>query len=218
MSAPESDPDAVRERTRAYYDTVAETYLALFRDELGPKEYDRAALERFAARVGARGRVIDAGCGPCGHVARYLTDAGLEVTGVDLSPVCVALARREQPDLRFETMAMEAMTFPDASFDGLVAYHSLMYLPKAVWPALARGFHRVLRPGGVLLVVAKEGEGEGLVPDPLGSGLETFFALAGQTGLERWLTAGGFRVLHADTREPYPFEIPVRRVFVLAER
>lgn len=218
MSAPGFDPDEVRERTRAYYDAIAATYLELFRDELGPKEYDRGALDRFAARVGPGGRVIDAGCGPCGHVARHLTDAGLVVTGVDLSPTCVALARRTQPDLRFETMAMEAMTFADASFDGLVAYHSIMYVPKAAWPALARGFHRVLRPGGALLVVAKEGEGEGFVPDPLGSGLETFFAYATQPELEGWLTDGGFRVLHAETREPYPFEIAVRRAFVLAER
>ena len=100
---------------------------------------------------------------------------------------------------------MEAMTFPDASFDGLVAYYSVIYTPRVALPALGREFHRVLRPGGALLVVVKEGETEGWIPDPMGSGRETFFA--NFTGRDRAL-ARGRRLPRGARRDARP--VPVR--------
>ena len=82
------EPDAAR----SSYDVVAETYAGKFSDELSRKPLDREWLERFA-RDCPRGRVLDIGCGP-GHVGRFLADRGLDVTGIDLSPAMVDVARR----------------------------------------------------------------------------------------------------------------------------
>jgi SAM-dependent methyltransferase len=46
------------------------------------------------------GEVCDMGCGP-GHVSRYLHDAGATVSGLDLSPRMVEIARQLNPDLSF---------------------------------------------------------------------------------------------------------------------
>jgi len=212
------DPGEVRARTREYYDAVARTYFERFRDELAAKTYDRRLLDRLAAELGPGARVCDAGCGPCGHTARHLADAGLEVIGTDLSPACVALARAAQPALRFAVMAMEAMALRDACCDGILAYYSLLYTPKAALPALLGELRRVLRPGGRLLAAVKEGDHEGFVADPLGSGRETYFADFREAELRAILEGAGFRCVFSATRAPYDFEIPVRRVFVLARK
>jgi SAM-dependent methyltransferase len=207
-------PAAVREA----WDPRADRYLELFRDELEAKPYDQAALQAFAARVGADGRVVDVGCGPCGHVAALLTRLGLETLSVDLSPRCVELARREQPQLRFEVMDLAALALPVGAIDGLVAYYALHDQPRARLDATFAEFARVLRPGGQLLVVAKEGTEEGLVADPLGSGLTVYWASQTGPGLAARATAAGFRVETCEVREPLPGEIAARRVYLAAER
>jgi len=73
--------------TRRSYDAVAETYAALFGDELAGKPLDRALLAAFAETVS--GPVADLGCGP-GHVTAHLHDIGCQATGVDLAPEMVA--------------------------------------------------------------------------------------------------------------------------------
>lgn len=212
------DPLEIRARTRAYYDDVGHRYFELFRDELEAKPYDLRLLESFAARLGPGARVCDAGCGPCAHTTRRMAQAGLDVIGIDLSPVCASIARAAQPDLPFAAMAMDAMAFADGSFEGVLAYHSVHSTPKAHVPVLLAELLRVLAPGGLLLVATKEGDGEGFVDDPLGSGHRTFFALYREAELRERLTAAGFGVTFAETREPYPSEISVRRIYVIGRK
>ncbi len=208
----------MRRRTRDYFDAVGRTYYELFHDELRRKDHDRALLDRFAAMLGPGATVCDAGCGPCGHTARHLARAGLEVTGIDLSPVCVAIARETNPGLVFEIMDMAAMTFPDAAFDGILAYYSILYTPKQDVPALLRELRRVLKPGGLALMVVKEGASEDFIPDPLGTPQTTFFASFTEPELRGLVAEAGFDVVSAATREPLAEEIAVRRIYVMGRK
>jgi len=206
------------EDVASYWDAVAERYLALFRDELRGKPYDLAVLERFATSLGPGARVGDVGCGPCGHVTRILADHRLEVVGTDLSTACIALARREQPALRFDVMDMADLALGDGALDGLVAYYSLHYQPKDRVRDTLRECARVLRPRGRLLVVAKEGAGEGWIGDPLGSGREVFWCAFSADELRQLVEECGFDILDCDTRAPLDDEIATRRVYLSAER
>ena len=170
------DLSEVRDHTRMYFDTVGARYFELFHRELEQKTQDLDLLGRFADMLGERAQVCDVGCGPCGHIASFLAGCGLDMVGIDLSPQCVALAKAAQPELSFRAMDMLEMTFNEESLDGLVAYYSILYTPKAHIPRLLREFHRVLKPGGKVLVTVKEGEGEGWIEDPIGTGQSTFFA------------------------------------------
>jgi SAM-dependent methyltransferase len=201
-----------------YWDGVADRYLALFRDELAGKPLDLQLLGTFAERVGPGGRVCDAGCGPCGHVTRYLADRGLDVVGVDLSARCVELARVEQPSLHFERMDMRSLAFPDGALDGLVAYYVTHYQPSATLPALLGEFLRVLRPGGQLLVVAKAGRGEGWIEDPLGGGTPVFWSAGTEQELVAAVETAGFSVTLRGQRSPQADEIAADRIYVAAER
>jgi ubiquinone/menaquinone biosynthesis C-methylase UbiE len=202
----------------AYWDAAAQTYLDLFRDEFAQKPFDLASLRNFAQHFQQMRSVLDVGCGPCGAISRILTGHGLTVTGIDISAQCVALARAEQPDLAFEIMDMAAMTFPDQTFDGLVAYYALHYTPVSELPAMIREFARVLKPGGRLLLVAKEGDGEGWIDDPLGVTDRVFWSAPDLTTLQNLLTDKGFSIVDCQVRNPLAQEIDVRRLYLTAAR
>jgi ubiquinone/menaquinone biosynthesis C-methylase UbiE len=210
--------DEHRATVARYWDAVAERYLELFCDEFQGKPFDRRILASFARELTAGARVCDAGCGPCGHVTRLLADAGLNAVGVDISPKCIELARKEQPSLRFEVMDMAGMNFPDGEFQGLVAYYSLHYQPKLSLRGVIREFSRVLCPQGLLLIVVKEGSSEGWIADPMGSGQQVFWCDFQPQELQSLVSANGFDITGSEVREPLPEEIAVRRIYLLARR
>jgi SAM-dependent methyltransferase len=101
----------------------------------------------------AGARVVEVGCGP-GPVSRALASRpGIEVVGVDPSPLFIAKARelaRDLPNLAFVEGDARALPFEDDSFDVLVFHTTLCHVPG---PELALGEAlRVLRRDGVLAV------------------------------------------------------------------
>ena len=159
--------DAVRDRlrepaflteTRNGWGAFAPEYAERFRDELAAKVWDRALLSGFAELVRAvPGPVVDIGCGP-GAVTAYLHDLGLAVTGIDLAPEMVAIARRDHPQVPFEVGSMTDLDRPDASLSGLVAWYSVINIPDDTLPAVFAGFHRVLAPGAPMILTFQVGE------------------------------------------------------------
>ncbi|QFZ22693.1 class I SAM-dependent DNA methyltransferase [Saccharothrix syringae] len=149
--------------TRESYDTVAETYAEFVKPRFGEDVLGRALLGAFVELTRGVGPVLDAGCGP-GQVTAHLAGLGASVLGVDLSPRMVGIARREHPDLRFEVGSMTALDQPDGAFGGVLAWSSTMHLPPAELPGVLAGFHRVLAPGGHLLMGFHVGD-EHLAPE-----------------------------------------------------
>jgi SAM-dependent methyltransferase len=146
--------------TRTSYDTVAASYADLLRDALANAPYERAMLALFAELVhtAGGGPVVDVGCGP-GRITAHLQTLGVDAFGIDLSPAMIDIARRDYPGLRFEVGSMTDLDVPDAFVAGLVAWFSLIHIPDDEIPAVLAHFHRVLRPGGTLLVVFHVGDG-----------------------------------------------------------
>ncbi|MDT0327767.1 class I SAM-dependent DNA methyltransferase [Nocardiopsis lambiniae] len=146
------------DRTRAAYDTVAADYAEIARDDLDDKPLDRALLAAFAERVRAgTGEVADLGCGP-GRITAFLRSLGVEAFGVDLSPGMISVARREHPDLRFEVGSMTALDLVDGSLAGAVAWYSTVHTPPDLLPTVFAEIHRVLAPGGHLVIAFKAGD------------------------------------------------------------
>jgi ubiquinone/menaquinone biosynthesis C-methylase UbiE len=148
------------EDVRTSYDTVAESYAELLRGSMERAPAECGALAMFAelVRGAGGGPVLDAGCGT-GRLTAVLDRLGLEVSGVDLSPGMVGVARREHPGHRFEVGSMTDLDVADASLAGVVAWSTLIHVPDDELPRVLAEFHRVLRPGGVVLVAYFGGEG-----------------------------------------------------------
>ncbi|MFJ5722463.1 class I SAM-dependent DNA methyltransferase [Streptomyces sp. NPDC093149] len=150
-----------RRATTDAYDAVAVLYAGLARDDLDTIPLDRAVLAAFAETVRAAGPgpVAELGCGP-GPVTAHLRDLGLDVFGVDLSPVMIDLAREAYPDLRFEVGSMDALDLADGRLQGIVSWYSVIHTPPQDVPPYFAEFRRVLAPDGTLLLAFFESEGE----------------------------------------------------------
>jgi SAM-dependent methyltransferase len=93
-------------------------------------------------------RVLEYGCGPGSH-AFDLARRGAHVTGIDISPVAMEIARdraaREGLEAEFLVMDAEHTTFPDGSFDLIVGSGILHHLDLSrTYAEIAR----LLAPGG----------------------------------------------------------------------
>ena len=202
---------------QAAYDAVAEEYAHTFYHELEGKPFDRALLDHFSLRLVGKGPVLEIGCGP-GQIARYLKDKGLDVRGIDLSPAMVSVAARLNPDIRFTTANMLALSEEDNSLAGIAAFYSLICLPMSDIPAALREFHRALMPGGLLLFSFHGGEGGIHADEWFGKPVSLDVTLFQPDEMERCLRDAGFRVELVRTRPPYDFEYPTTRCYALAQK
>jgi ubiquinone/menaquinone biosynthesis C-methylase UbiE len=119
----------------------------------------RQALVPLKAAVGRRDgvRLLDVACGTgCFLREVKANHPRLRVTGLDLSPHYLAVARRKlQPWSRawFVEGAAEAMPFADRQFDAVTCIYLFHELPPCVRRTVAHEIRRVLRPGGTLIFV-----------------------------------------------------------------
>jgi SAM-dependent methyltransferase len=201
---------------RDSYDSAAAAYAEHLSAELEHKPLDRHLLNRFAEETRGRGLVADLGCGP-GHVARYLSEQGVGVFGLDISPNMVAVAQRLNPDLDFRVEDMRHMTASDASLVGVVMFYSIVHFGLAELRPIFQEARRVLVPGGLALVSFHVGEQLVHVDDLFGAQVSLDFQFHGPERVVGALRAANLVVTEHVEREPYEgAEYPSRRCYLLA--
>jgi SAM-dependent methyltransferase len=98
--------------------------------------------------VGAGTKLLDIGCGS-GYSARMAASLGATVTGIDITPELIEIARERVPDgAEFEVGDMDALPFVDAAFDAAVGFNSFQFAADAA--RAVREAARVVKPGGLV--------------------------------------------------------------------
>jgi SAM-dependent methyltransferase len=212
--------DADRLKTiRGDYDLIAHDYAVNIGNELASKPFDCELLTRFAAAISGRGGVCELGCGP-GHVSRFLRDLGVSVFGLDLSHGMVEESRRLNPDIDFCIGDMLALPLPGQSLAGIVSFYSIVNFPLESLPAVFTEMHRVLQPGGLLLLAFHIGD-EVLRPAELwGRPISMEFIHHQPLKILELLRMAGFAIDEMLERGPYAPEIEYQshRAYVFARK
>lgn len=201
------------------YDRIAEEYAARIYGELDHKPLDRMLLDNFAARVRGTGLACELGCGP-GHVARYLHDRGVDIFGLDLSPGMLEQARKLNPGLEFRQGNMLSLEVEDGSWAAIVAFYSIVHIPKADIPQVFREMNRALKLGGLLFLAFHLGDEVLPEEDLWGHRVSLDLVLFWRKEVERYLTNAGFSIVDSLERDPYAPEVEYqsRRAYILAKK
>jgi ubiquinone/menaquinone biosynthesis C-methylase UbiE len=210
--------DQINELTRKAYDKTAEKYHDHFKNEIFQKEYDRLILDKFSNSLPTDSLICDAGCGPSGHISKYLVDKGHRAVGIDISQKCIDIAASYNPQIEYEVMDMMNTKFEDGHFDGVISFYSVIYTPKEFVKNIFAEFNRLLKGKGKLLVVVKKGANEGIIDDDWYEGHPVYFTHFIEQEIKDYFVQNNFKLDFFDTRKPYDFEFNVERIFAIGTK
>lgn len=141
----------VKEKILEAYETLAEQYNARIDHKPHNAYYDRPNTLNLIGDVKGE-RILDAACGP-GKYAEIFLEQGAYVTGFDLSPKMVALAKARngaQGEFFEHDLSQPLAMFEDAQFNCIVCALALHYIED--WNPVLNEFNRVLKKGGRLVI------------------------------------------------------------------
>lgn len=99
--------------------------------------------------------ILDVGCGS-GVKAKYLTDRGLKVVGIDISDKLLKIAKKEVPQAKFYIIDMADVDRLKESFDGIFAQASLLHIAKKDIRKILEKLISKLKPDGYFYATVKE--------------------------------------------------------------
>jgi len=111
--------------------------------------------------------VLDVGCGPGVALRDYATKRDIRACGIDYSEPMIETAKRltkeagPSPEIEFQTASVTELPYGENEFDVVTSHRCLMALLD--WDRqqeALRDIHRVLKPGGTLVLM--EGTFEGI--------------------------------------------------------
>jgi ubiquinone/menaquinone biosynthesis C-methylase UbiE len=131
----------------------------VYGQDIGQNSWTTAdELARFADKAGlaSGAHILEVGCGAGGPALYLARRLGLRLTGVDINQAGIeaatAAAKADGLSERAQFLAVDGsgpLPFEDGSFDGVLLIDAIGHIPDR--QKLLAEFHRLLRPGGVLL-------------------------------------------------------------------
>ncbi|MEZ0183171.1 class I SAM-dependent methyltransferase [Flavobacterium oncorhynchi] len=95
--------------------------------------------------------VFEIGCGP-GNITKYLLSkkTSLKITGIDIAPKMIELAKANNPSANFEVMDTRELSSLDQKFDAIMCGFCLPYLSKEDCSKLINDSAKILLNNGIL--------------------------------------------------------------------
>jgi ubiquinone/menaquinone biosynthesis C-methylase UbiE len=136
------------------FDKGAEAYQAKFMDL---KNY-HGTFDFFCESVKKENaEILELGCGP-GNITHYLLSKrpDFKITGTDLAPRMLELARMNNPAATFELMDCRDILKPGKNFDGLVFGFCFPYISKEDVLQIVADAKKVLNENGIIYISTME--------------------------------------------------------------
>ena len=118
----------------------------------------RWCFRSFPRSTASQTRLLDMGCGTGRH-AQFFAREGYQTTAVDFSPVAIkqlfATAEQNRLNIDGHVAVANNLPFSDNTFDGVLAFGILYYLPPEAMRKAISELNRVLKPGGRAFIMIK---------------------------------------------------------------
>ena len=151
------DPVAWAERSKhqaTAFDRIGDRYDEAFPHKEGQEERIRRLLDLLPPDA----HVLDLGSGTGLPTARQLVQAGVRVTGHEISERMIELARVNVPEAEFVRADILDLQPVETQYDAIVAFFSLLCLPRARIPEALSRVRASLLPGGLLCLSMVEAD------------------------------------------------------------
>jgi len=114
----------------------------------------------FARKLKPNAEVLDIGCGTGYPIAKFLSDQGLNITGIDASEEMISLAKSHQIE-NSQFFVTDFFNFTsEKQYDGIIAWDSLFHFPKNKQAEIYPLIYKLLKPGGYFLFTHGKRDGE----------------------------------------------------------
>ncbi|NHJ46369.1 MAG: methyltransferase domain-containing protein [Asgard group archaeon] len=135
-----------KEMVRKGYNIAAEGYLDKRNESLEEMNF----MPEFCSLIPKESLVLDLGCGAGIPFTSYLSER-FDVIGIDISDKQIELAKKNVPKATFIRKDMTELDFDDNYFGGILAYFSIIHIPREEHQSLFVNLYRILQPNGVAL-------------------------------------------------------------------
>ena len=163
---------------------------------------DKDLMDRILELVPQGSRGLDAGCGAGAREVYFYWQNGYDIYGVDAVEENILEARRLHPEIagRVEVADLrKALGYPDGSFDFVLCNAVIQHIePDVTLRTTVPELARVLKPGGVLQLMFKYGDGVATVYDR-DYGVDRTFQLYSVDEMLTVLSGQGLSVIPAES-------------------
>jgi ubiquinone/menaquinone biosynthesis C-methylase UbiE len=196
------------------YNKIADIYSKQYFGDLTDTPY----IDKFISLLPQNAKVLDVGCGP-GQFTKYMIGKGLKVEGIDLSEKMLEIAKSYVPNGKFKLMDMRKLLYKANTFDGLLAAYSLIHIPSKEISDTLKGFRKILKDKGYMLLITQKGKPDKIVPEPLKQGEKIFINYFTKSRLNKYLTTSGFfRRAQDEVKTNDPGSISNKIIYTIAQR
>lgn len=153
-------PLNLKAKVKESYNAIADTYASQFTKADDPVRlrYIRHLIEQFRSSEHTNVNTLELGCGSGIPATKFMLDNDtptFTVIGNDISTAQLNLARSNLAGYEDRVTLVEtdmlSLDFPDAAFDVVAGFYSIIHLPREEQTQLMRKIVKWLKPGGYFL-------------------------------------------------------------------
>jgi SAM-dependent methyltransferase len=196
------------------YDQIAIDYLEWTKST---RTEERAKYTKIIfERIPKESIILELGCGSGIPTTQKLA-CKYNIVGVDISKKQIMLARINVPGVSFVIGDIAQLAFKNSSVDAVIAFYSLIHVPRQEQPALFRRIATWLKPNGYFIGSL------GVKSDPIGYeenwfGVPMFWSSFDRETYKQIIQASGFSMISAQEETSHEFGKPVTFLWIVAQK